>query len=607
MSDRSTTDRTVGVGDVVLTGRAGSPGIGVGRVLKVGGPAHGPAGSGAAVDTETGYRGAVPDHLADLFAQAELLRTALDAAAAELTTLAGQTAARAGEEVGSIFEAQALFARDPGIVEPALVEVAAGTSAADAILIVTERQADVLAGVDDEYFRERAADVRDVGRRVAAIVRGDARLDLWHADGHPAVLVASDLDPSAVAVLRRELVAGIALAGGAPTGHAAIVARALGIPLVLGLGAAIETVPVGAELAVDGSTGRVLVEPGPTALAALEAADAASRTAAAAAVAAGLVGAHASGAKGIPGSAPGGTNGIAIVANVASVMEAAAAAAAGADGIGLVRTELLFLGRHAPPTVSEQRATYARIRAAMGDRPIVFRTLDVGGDKPTSWQTGPVEANPALGVRGVRLGRQQPAMLNDQLRALVEAAGAGELGIMLPMVSTREEIDDVRARLDTIVDAVATEIGIRPVNLRLGVMIEVPAAAIMADALAEVADFFSIGTNDLVQYTMAADRTNPDLVDMASALQPAVLRLIDGVVRAAKGRGRHVAVCGEAAADPSVVPLLVGLGVEELSVTPGAVAAVRAQVRRLDPAACTELAQRALRARTLGDVRSLLD
>ena len=349
-------------------------------------------------------------------------------------------------------------------------------------------------------------------------------------------------------------------------------------------------VPDDAELAVDGSSGQVFVDPSPSELASLAEAAAAGAS---------------PDTDEAPG-APSDTHGISIVANVASAMEASAAATTGADGIGLVRTELLFLGRHAAPTISEQRATYARIRAAMGDRPIVFRTLDVGGDKPASWQTGPLEANPALGVRGVRLGQQQPATLDDQLRALVEAAGAGELRIMIPMVSTLEELHDVRNRLDAIVEAVEMETGIRPAELQLGVMIEVPSAAVMADALAEKADFFSIGTNDLVQYTMAADRTNPDLADMASALQPAVLRLIDGVVRAAKGRGRHVAVCGEAAADPSIVPILVGLGVDGLSVSPGSLGAVRALVARLDPAACAALAQRALRARTLSEVRVLL-
>jgi phosphoenolpyruvate-protein kinase (PTS system EI component) len=300
------------------------------------------------------------------------------------------------------------------------------------------------------------------------------------------------------------------------------------------------------------------------------------------------------------------THGVAVVANVSSPLEAAAAAAAGSDGIGLVRTELLFLGRNTPPTVDEQRATYARIRAPLDDRPIVFRTLDIGGDKPAPWQTGPPEANPALGIRGIRLSQREPGLLDDQLRALVEAAGDGELRVMVPMVAAREELDAVRARLDTIVADVADATGIRPSAVRLGVMIEVPSAAVMADAFADAADFLSIGTNDLVQYALAADRTNPALADLASPLQPAVLRLIDGVVQAARLRGRHVAVCGEAAGDPSVIPLLVGLGVDELSVTPGAIASVRERLAGLDPHACEALARQALRAGSLTEVRALM-
>jgi multiphosphoryl transfer protein len=552
-----------------LTGLPGAPGVGVGRAL------HVESGGSQAPTREV-------DSPVDPANEAERLRSALETAAIDLTELAELTSSRAGEDVGAIFVAQALFARDPGIVEPALEGIAAGVSAADAILDVTARHADSLAGVDDDYFRERAADVRDVGRRVAALLRGEPRPDLWHADGDPAVLIATDLDPSAIATLRPELVAGIAMAGGTSTGHAAIVARALGIPLVLGLGAAISVVPADAEVAVDGSSGRLFVEPSPQTSAALRSAARPSP---------------------IPSRLRAATHGVAVTANVSSPLEAAAAATADADGIGLVRTELLFLGRQTPPTVVEQRATYARIRTAMGDRPIVFRTLDVGGDKPAPWQAGPIEANPALGVRGVRLGLARPALLDDQLRALVEASPGSELRIMLPMVATVEEVVAVRARLDAILAAAEP----RPSSVRLGVMIEVPAAALVADGLADVADFFSIGTNDLVQYALAADRTNPDLADLASPLQPAILRLIDGVVQAARAHGRHVAVCGEAAGDPSVLPLLVGLGVEELSVTPGAIASVRNTLAGLDRSACETLARRALRAGSLTEVRALID
>lgn len=564
----------------VLVGRPGSPGIGVGRSLIVPGTAHAGAASAGAGSASAGQ--GTPEE------ETARLRAALAAAAGELTALAAATAQAAGDEVGAIFEAQALFAVDPGIVDPALAAVAAGSSAADAILDVTEAQAQQLAAVDDAYFAQRAADVRDVGRRVAALARGQGRPDLWHADGEPAVLVAEDLDPSIVAALRRELVAGIALAAGAPTSHAAIVARALGIPLVLGLGSRIGDIAAGLEVAVDGGLGRVVLSPSPAAL------DDLRRSAGVAAVATPV------------GPVDERPHGIALVANVGSALEAEAAFAAGADGIGLVRTEMLFIGRHAPPTVGEQRATYTAIRDAMRGRPVTFRTLDIGGDKPAAWQTGPSEANPALGVRGVRLGQRQPSLLDDQLRALVEAAVGADLRVMIPMVATLEELDAVRRRLDEVVAAVVADGGARPATVELGAMVEVPSAAIMADELARAAAFLSIGTNDLVQYTLAADRTNPALADLASPLQPAILRLIDGVVRAGERHGCHVAVCGEAAADPTVVPILIGLGVKELSVTPSSIAAVRTLVAGLDPTACRAQADRALEARTLAEVRALL-
>jgi phosphoenolpyruvate-protein kinase (PTS system EI component) len=296
---------------------------------------------------------------------------------------------------------------------------------------------------------------------------------------------------------------------------------------------------------------------------------------------------------------------VAVSANVASVLEAEGAARAGAAGIGLVRTELLFLGRVAPPSIAEQRATYGRIRDVFPDGPVVFRTLDVGGDKPAAWQADRLEANPALGLRGVRLGLERTDLLDDQLTALLEAGAGGDVRVMLPMVATVEEVRAVRRRLEPIVAALVAR-GDAPATIELGVMIEVPSAALVADNLAEVIDFFSIGTNDLVQYTMAADRTNAAVAELASALQPAVLRLISGVVRAAAPLGRHVAVCGEAGADPEVIPFLVGLGVQELSVAPGSVAAVQALVRTLDSTACRKLAEQALSAATLAEVRALV-
>ena len=295
----------------------------------------------------------------------------------------------------------------------------------------------------------------------------------------------------------------------------------------------------------------------------------------------------------------------AIEANAGSVREVEQAVASGAAGIGLFRTELLFLGRTIPPSLDEQRAIYQRVLKAAGDIPVVFRTLDVGGDKPAGYQHSEPEANPALGVRGIRLGLRHPELLEVQLRALLEASAGGELRVMFPMVATVEEVRAARAMLGSVVEACDQADVPVAASVRVGVMIEVPAAALMADALAREVEFFSIGTNDLIQYSLAADRTNPGLDELATALQPAVLRLVDRVVTAAHQLGRSVAVCGEAAADPLAGPLLVGLGVDELSVAPAAIAVVRDRLAGLDPDGCQVAARDALAATTVAEVRAI--
>jgi phosphocarrier protein FPr len=536
----------------------------------------------------------------DPAAEKTQLLAALETAATQLDLLASETGARAGADVGAIFEAQSLFARDPGLVEPALRAIEQdGRSAAEAIELAAAQQADQLAAVDDAYFRERSADLRDVGRRVVAILNGEAPLDLHRADGTPAIIAADDVDASLVATLRSGLVRGIALVGGAETGHAAIVARALGMPLALGLGGVLEEASDGTVVAVDGTTGRVLIEPTDDDLKALVVSpEAAAATNGHQSRAAGDVGASAASA--VDGR-------VEVHANAGSVREVEQAVAAGASGIGLFRTELLFLGRTIPPGLDEQRTIYRRVLDAAGGRSVVFRTLDVGGDKPAGYQAAAPEANPALGIRGIRLGLREPELLEVQLRALVEAAAGGELRVMFPMVATLDEVRAARSRLEAIVaqsERAGTPV---PSVVRVGIMVEVPAAALMADALASAVDFLSIGTNDLVQYTLAADRTNPGLAELASALQPAVLRLVDRVVTAARAAGIPVAVCGEAAADALVGPLLVGLGVDELSVAPPALPASRARIESLDAEACGAAAREALVAATSGEVRAIAE
>ena len=517
---------------------------------------------------------------------------ALDAAAIELEALARETSGRAGPEIGAIFEAQGMFARDPGLIEPAVAAIRGGETAEAAIDRVAAEQAETLAGVDDPYFRERAADLRDVGRRVLDRLTGRTRPDLHHRDGTPAIVAAEDLDPSAVAGIRPELVAGVALAAGAPNGHAAIVARALGIPLVLGLGAGLHVGLDGRTVALDGGAGRVVVEP--------DAAEVALLTSPASVV-------SSDDAVPIAPWSPAGPLplGIRIEANVGSVAEAEQAARAGADGIGLVRTELIFLGRTIAPGVNEQRAIYRRILDAMGGRPVIFRTLDIGGDKPAGFEAGGPEANPALGVRGIRLGLRRPELLETQLRALLEAAAGGELRVMLPMVATLDEVRAGRAALERASESARRAGASIASDVRLGVMIEVPSAALIADSLAPEVDFFSIGTNDLVQYTVAADRTNPALAALATPFQPAVLRLIATVCQAALAHDRPVGICGEAAADPVAAALFAGLGVTELSVAPRSVTAIRAAVAGFDPTVVRSVADEALAAPTADRVREI--
>ncbi len=558
----------------ILHGRAGSSGIGIGHLVRV-------WTTQPAVTTPSRVEPA------DRAREQDRLREALEHAAEELAELAEQTRERAGADVAAIFEAQALFVRDPALVDQALEAVAEqGLPADEAIGLAAATQAEVLSALEDEYFRARAADIRDVGKRVAAILQGRSRQSLHTRAGEAAVVTADDLDASVVAELRPELVAGVALAGGAPTGHAAIVARALGIPLALGLGDALLSLPEGEEVLVDGTLGRVLVAP-----------DAIERRAAG----------HSNGTlrSESPHDLPSLAVPVVIEGNAGSVREVEQAAAAGAHGIGLLRTELLFLGRAVAPGLEEQRALYRRIRTAMPHGSVVFRTLDVGGDKPAGYGPTLTEANPALGVRGVRLGLRHPELLEIQLRALLESSPELPLHIMFPMVATLDEVFSARGALERAAQ-VSRAAGQRVArDIHVGIMIEVPAAALMADALAPVVDFFSIGTNDLAQYTLAADRTNAELADLGTALQPAVLRLVGRVCEAAQEHGRPVAVCGEAAADPRLAPLLVGLGVTHLSVAAQSVRTVYEALSNLNAVDCNAAAAAALRAHTSADVQQI--
>jgi phosphoenolpyruvate-protein phosphotransferase/dihydroxyacetone kinase phosphotransfer subunit len=517
--------------------------------------------------------------------EGERLRAALDAAVLDLRATRDRTARAAGAGEARIFDAHLALLGDPEVLERARAGIEAGGAAAAAWAAAIGAAEEAFAAAPDPYLRARAADVRAVGDLVLARLSGAPAPDLGTGRG---VLVAPDLTPAQAAALDPARVVAVVLAGGSPTAHSAILTRALGIPTVVAAGPSVLAVAPGTLLAVDGSTGEVVVDPADGVRAAFEtrARELAGRRTAARALGA------------VPAVTRDGVE-VHVGANVSSLDDARAAAAAGADLAGLVRTEFLFLDRSAPPTADEQAEVYRALAEAMPGRRLVVRTLDIGGDKPVSYLPVPPEANPFLGVRGIRLSLARPGLLAEQLRAVVRVAHDLPLDVMFPMIATLGELRAARAALD---EAVRAEGRGRPAGLRVGIMVEVPAAALNARAFAPHVDFVSVGTNDLTQYALAAERGNEAVAALADPLDPGVLALAG----AACSAGTPVAVCGEVAADEQATALLLGLGVRELSVVPAAVATVKQAVRGVDLAAAAQLAARALAAPDAAAVRALL-
>jgi phosphoenolpyruvate-protein phosphotransferase/dihydroxyacetone kinase phosphotransfer subunit len=490
-----------------------------------------------------------------------------------------------GADEASIFDAHLSLLADAEMLADVKTRIAGGVGAATAwagCLADVESQ---WASLPDPYLRERAEDVRAVGDQVLRALTGAVASNAT-AEG---IVVARDLTPAEAAGLDAQLVTGVVLAYGSPSSHAAILARARDIPLVVAAGREVLNLPEGTPIIVDGGAGLLHIDPAPELLADYQgrARDLAERRAQDLALAE-------QAAVSLDGTA------FAVAANVGSAADARTALAAGADGAGLVRTEFLFLGRSSAPDVEEQGKEYAAISAAMAGRRVTLRTMDVGGDKPLPYLPVPFEANPFLGLRGIRLSLARRELLHAQLVAICQTARAHPTNVMFPMVSTLGELLEAR---QTLVDA-AGPAGL-PEGLRVGVMIEVPAAALKIETLVPYLDFVSIGTNDLTQYTLAAERGNASVAALFDALDPAVLQLVERVCRASEGR-IEVAVCGEAGADELAIPVLVGLGVRELSVSPHAVPRVKASIRELDLALCREIAQAALTLSSPDDVRKLV-
>jgi phosphotransferase system enzyme I (PtsI) len=533
-----------------LRGVGVSPGVAVGPVALMGGKVPEPPAGAAGLDAD---------------AERQAAQSALEAVAAELEA----RGRAAGGDVQDVLDAQAMMVRDPSLDDQVGTLTGQGRSAARAVWEAFTVYRDVLASAG-EYMAARVADLDDLRARTVARLLG-VPVPGVPDPGHPFVLVARDLAPADTAVLDATRVLGFVTEEGGPTSHTAILAKSLGVPAVVGCAGATDLAD-GTRVIVDGGTGEVRVDPSEAEVEAARARVAARRAARGRATGPGAT------ADGQP---------VALLANIGGPADAPPAVEAGAEGVGLFRTEFLFLDRADPPTLEEQRQAYQAVFDAFPEgAKVVLRTLDAGADKPLAFLNLTDEPNPALGQRGLRAVRRAPEVLADQLEAIGRAAAASgaDVWVMAPMVATAEETAWFRAQARR-----------QPIG-RAGVMIEIPAAALQARAVLAEADFVSIGTNDLAQYTFAADRLVSELAPFQDPWQPALLELVARVGEAGRDSGKPVGVCGEAAGDPALALVLVGLGVTSLSMAPGSLPDVRLLLGRHSMADCRRLARLALEA-----------
>ena len=548
------------------------------------------ASPGVAVGPAALYRPRLPAVVArateDTAGEWLRLQEAVAAARGEIVALHRQAVKQVGAEEAAIFEAHLLFLQDPSLVEATRDRIyGEGINAEAAWQRETANMAATYRGMTDEYMQARAADIEDVAQRVLRRLMGVEPPSLDFAA--PSILIAGDLTPSDTARLDRARVLAICAELGGATAHSAILARALGIPAVVGLGHAVWSVAEGQRVAVDGDAGTLWLRPDAARLAELSARREAW-----------LAGQRQAKAAGQGAALTSDGQRVEIAANVGSPNDVAPALEYGAEGVGLFRTEFLFMDRSAAPTEEEQLDAYRRAAEVAGERPLIIRTLDVGGDKPLPYLDLGQEANPFLGWRAIRFCLERPDVFMPQLRAVLRASAANggrrNVKLMLPMIGTPAEVRAARAMLATAQDELRAAGLPFDEAIEVGIMVEVPSAVAVADQLAREVDFFSIGTNDLTQYVMAADRGNARVAALANALQPSVLRMVRDVAAAAHAAGIWVGMCGELAGNPLATPVLVGLGLDELSMSAPAIPAVKAAVRRFSLADARRIAVEAL-------------
>ena len=550
----------------VLRGVCASPGSAFGQVVQVAEPEL-----------------SITEQGSTLAAERAALARGLQAATDALQTLQAKAV---GSAQAQIFAAHQELLEDPTLLEQAHRLLDEGKSAAFAWNSATVATAKLFQGLGNALLAERAADLADVGQRVLKLILGiqDSAWDLPER----AILIAEQLTPSQTASLDTHKVLGFVTVGGGATSHVAILARALGLPAICGVPVQVLALANGKQVLLDADKGELHLDPN---LAEIEQLETARKQHV-------LRRQREVAQASLPAITRDGHH-VEVTANVASLQEVEQSLTLGGEGVGLLRSEFLYLDRNRAPSPDEQAATYSAIARALGpQRNLVVRTLDVGGDKPLAYVPMDSETNPFLGLRGIRLCLERPELLREQFRAILASAGLTRLHIMLPMVSLLSELQAARRILEE--EALALGLSELP---KLGIMIEVPSAALMADVFAPHVDFFSIGTNDLTQYTLAMDRDHPRLASQADSFHPAVLRLIATTVTAAHAHGKWVGVCGALASEALAVPVLIGLGVDELSVSVPLIPTIKAGVRELDLDGCQTLARHVLGLEETSQVR----
>ena len=497
-----------------------------------------------------------------------------------------------GESRAAIFDAHRLILEDASLLSRVHQQIFQHRcNVAMAWNREIQRVADSYRAASNPYLQQRAADVEDVGMQVLSVLLGK-RATAFLTFPEPGILIAEELTPTPIAQLDSSKVRGMVTVIGGPTSHSAILARALGMPTITGIDPSAAMLPEGVIVAIDGFQGKMWIEPSTNVLNELHQRQAEwlmtrERL---------LASSH-------QPALTRDEHRVKIAANAGSELDATMAVRNGAEAIGIFRTEFLYLTRESAPTEEEQRETLTRIGAIMGARPIYVRTLDVGGDKAIPYLRLPIEANPFLGLRSIRFSLKKPDIFLTQLRAILRAGLQADLRIMLPMISQLDDLLQAKRYVEQAHQAMEQECVSHRWPVEVAMMVETPSAALLTAAFAKHLDYFSIGTNDLTQYTLAAERGNPELTSYHDGLHPAVLYLIRQVVQVAHQFGKKTGVCGELAGDPAAVPILVGLGVDELSMNPGSIPRVKDVIRRLELPLVSRLAEYALQAESAAEVR----